>query len=326
MSICPDLAAQPHSPGAPWLLWPLPCSGLSVPHGGGWWGLGSAAGPPRRDLEDADVLIQLEAFEEAKAEDEEELLAVCGGVDMSSHQDVFNALFHKVGPPPPAPLRDCAAGPGLEPTWGAARAPGVTGPGGQGQGCQRRLCGPGPSRLPPGGAEGTSEPGGSVLVQLRPCWRVTVLHCSHDSQTGAHVPSGCRKHLETLSCPKWAGMLLHVPQCTAQPHPESWWPRCHAGTPRRLVPRAPPWRHRLEAQPAVVGGHSGKQAGGVSPPRRVRPLTAPSAPGEPLPGVRPAAVRAAGPPAPGPRAPLQPAALGGAGAPGEPGCAPGQRR
>ncbi|KAM6202704.1 inverted formin-2 [Rhynchocyon petersi] len=49
-----------------------------------------------RDIEDADLLIQLEAFEEAKAEDEEELLRVCGGVDMSSHQEVFASLFHKV--------------------------------------------------------------------------------------------------------------------------------------------------------------------------------------------------------------------------------------
>ncbi|XP_045415480.1 inverted formin-2 isoform X2 [Lemur catta] len=49
-----------------------------------------------RDLEDADLLIQLEAFEEAKAEDEEELLHVSGGVDMNSHQEVFASLFHKV--------------------------------------------------------------------------------------------------------------------------------------------------------------------------------------------------------------------------------------
>uniref|UniRef100_A0A8C2VPS1 Inverted formin 2 n=1 Tax=Chinchilla lanigera TaxID=34839 RepID=A0A8C2VPS1_CHILA len=49
-----------------------------------------------RDLEDADLLIQLEAFEEAKAEDEEELLRVCDGVNMNSHQEVFASLFHKV--------------------------------------------------------------------------------------------------------------------------------------------------------------------------------------------------------------------------------------
>ncbi|XP_045143967.1 inverted formin-2-like [Echinops telfairi] len=47
-------------------------------------------------MEDADLLIQLETFEEAKAEDEEELLRVWGGVDMSSHQEVFASLFHKV--------------------------------------------------------------------------------------------------------------------------------------------------------------------------------------------------------------------------------------
>ncbi|XP_051052635.1 inverted formin-2 isoform X3 [Phodopus roborovskii] len=49
-----------------------------------------------RDLEDADLLIQLEAFEEAKAEDEEELQRVCDGINMNSHQEVFASLFHKV--------------------------------------------------------------------------------------------------------------------------------------------------------------------------------------------------------------------------------------
>lgn len=49
-----------------------------------------------RDLEDVDLLIQLEAFTEAKAEDEEELLRVSGGIDVSSHQEVFASLFHKV--------------------------------------------------------------------------------------------------------------------------------------------------------------------------------------------------------------------------------------
>lgn len=63
-----------------------------------------------RDLEDADLLIQLEAFEEAKAEDEEELQRVCNGINMNSHQEVFASLFHKVqlgslgsGPVPPWP-------------------------------------------------------------------------------------------------------------------------------------------------------------------------------------------------------------------------------
>ncbi|XP_063118224.1 inverted formin-2 isoform X5 [Rattus norvegicus] len=49
-----------------------------------------------RDLEDADLLIQLEAFEEAKAEDEEELQRVSDGINMNSHQEVFTSLFHKV--------------------------------------------------------------------------------------------------------------------------------------------------------------------------------------------------------------------------------------
>ncbi|XP_021099260.1 inverted formin-2 isoform X3 [Heterocephalus glaber] len=49
-----------------------------------------------RDLEDADLLIQLEAFEEARVEDEEELLHVCDGINMNSHQEVFTSLFHKV--------------------------------------------------------------------------------------------------------------------------------------------------------------------------------------------------------------------------------------
>ncbi|XP_011376032.1 inverted formin-2-like isoform X2 [Pteropus vampyrus] len=60
-----------------------------------------------RNLEDADLLIQLEAFEEAKAEDQEELLQLCGGVDMNSHQEVFASLFHK---PRNAPWRRWSSG------------------------------------------------------------------------------------------------------------------------------------------------------------------------------------------------------------------------
>lgn len=75
-------------------------------------------GPPPpthpRDLEDGDLLIQLEAFREAKAEDEEELLRVFGGIDINSHQEVFSALFHKV----------CAAGSTSQDSagWGVLRA------------------------------------------------------------------------------------------------------------------------------------------------------------------------------------------------------------
>nr|XP_020633003.1 inverted formin-2 isoform X2 [Pogona vitticeps] len=49
-----------------------------------------------RDIEDVDLIIQCEAFEEAKAEDDEELLKICDGIDMSNHQEVFCCLFNKV--------------------------------------------------------------------------------------------------------------------------------------------------------------------------------------------------------------------------------------
>uniref|UniRef100_A0A8C7G453 Inverted formin 2 n=1 Tax=Oncorhynchus kisutch TaxID=8019 RepID=A0A8C7G453_ONCKI len=52
--------------------------------------------PKFRDEEDEDLIIQCEAFEEAMSEDEEELLRVYGGIDMSSHQEVFITLFNKV--------------------------------------------------------------------------------------------------------------------------------------------------------------------------------------------------------------------------------------
>ncbi|KAM6953928.1 LOW QUALITY PROTEIN: inverted formin-2-like [Aplochiton taeniatus] len=50
--------------------------------------------------EDVDLNIQCEAFEDALCEDEEEMNKVYGGIDMSSHQDVFSALFTKVSSPP----------------------------------------------------------------------------------------------------------------------------------------------------------------------------------------------------------------------------------
>lgn len=49
-----------------------------------------------REEEDEDLIIQCEAFEEAMAEDEEELLRVYGGIDMSNPQEVFTSLFNKV--------------------------------------------------------------------------------------------------------------------------------------------------------------------------------------------------------------------------------------
>ncbi|XP_054826984.1 inverted formin-2 isoform X2 [Eublepharis macularius] len=49
-----------------------------------------------RDIEDEDLLIQCETFEEAKSEDDEELLRICDGIDMNSHHEVFSSLFNKV--------------------------------------------------------------------------------------------------------------------------------------------------------------------------------------------------------------------------------------
>ncbi|KAJ8269933.1 hypothetical protein GJAV_G00108410 [Gymnothorax javanicus] len=56
--------------------------------------------PKLREQEEEDLLIQCEAFEETMAEDEEELERLWGGVDMSSHQEVFTALFNKVSRSP----------------------------------------------------------------------------------------------------------------------------------------------------------------------------------------------------------------------------------
>lgn len=49
-----------------------------------------------RELEDEDLTIQCETFEEAMAEDEEELLQLHGGINMSNHLEVFSLLFNKV--------------------------------------------------------------------------------------------------------------------------------------------------------------------------------------------------------------------------------------
>lgn len=49
-----------------------------------------------REQEDADLIIQCEAFEETMAEDEEEIMRLYGGIDMGSHQEVFTTLFNKV--------------------------------------------------------------------------------------------------------------------------------------------------------------------------------------------------------------------------------------
>uniref|UniRef100_A0A8D0CT09 Inverted formin 2 n=1 Tax=Sander lucioperca TaxID=283035 RepID=A0A8D0CT09_SANLU len=54
--------------------------------------------PKLREQEDEDLIIQCETFEETMAEDEEELLRVYGGIDMSDHMEVFTTLFNKVRP------------------------------------------------------------------------------------------------------------------------------------------------------------------------------------------------------------------------------------
>ncbi|XP_055028909.2 inverted formin-2 isoform X1 [Misgurnus anguillicaudatus] len=52
--------------------------------------------PKLREEDDEDLIIQCEAFEEAMSDDEEELLRVYGGIDMSDPQEVFTSLFNKV--------------------------------------------------------------------------------------------------------------------------------------------------------------------------------------------------------------------------------------
>ncbi|XP_061897984.1 inverted formin-2 isoform X2 [Entelurus aequoreus] len=56
--------------------------------------------PKLREQEDEDLIIQCEAFVEAMAEDEEELLRMNGGIDMSNHLEVFTTLFNKVSSSP----------------------------------------------------------------------------------------------------------------------------------------------------------------------------------------------------------------------------------
>lgn len=60
------------------------------------WGSVTAQCVCFREEDDEDLIIQCEAFEEAMAEDEDELLRLYGGIDMSNHQEVFSSLFNKV--------------------------------------------------------------------------------------------------------------------------------------------------------------------------------------------------------------------------------------
>uniref|UniRef100_A0A663LZG8 Inverted formin, FH2 and WH2 domain containing n=1 Tax=Athene cunicularia TaxID=194338 RepID=A0A663LZG8_ATHCN len=49
-----------------------------------------------RDIEEEDLLIQCDTFEEFKIEDDEELLKICDGINMNDHHEVFSSLFNKV--------------------------------------------------------------------------------------------------------------------------------------------------------------------------------------------------------------------------------------
>ncbi|CAL8315263.1 unnamed protein product [Lota lota] len=56
--------------------------------------------PRLRDTEDLNLNIQCDSFEDSLVEDEEEMMKVYGGIDMSSHQDVFTNLFTRVSSTP----------------------------------------------------------------------------------------------------------------------------------------------------------------------------------------------------------------------------------
>lgn len=52
--------------------------------------------PVSREAEDEDLNIQCDTFEDSLTEDQEEMERLYGGIDMSSHQQVFTSLFTKV--------------------------------------------------------------------------------------------------------------------------------------------------------------------------------------------------------------------------------------
>ena len=49
-----------------------------------------------RETDDVDLNIQCETFEDTMAYDDAEMESMYGGIDMSSHQEVFAILFTKV--------------------------------------------------------------------------------------------------------------------------------------------------------------------------------------------------------------------------------------
>lgn len=56
--------------------------------------------PRLRETEDEDLNIQCDAFEDSLTMDEEEMERLYGGIDMSSHQQVFTSLFTKMSSSP----------------------------------------------------------------------------------------------------------------------------------------------------------------------------------------------------------------------------------
>ncbi|XP_069772654.1 inverted formin-2 isoform X1 [Narcine bancroftii] len=56
--------------------------------------------PSLREKDDEDLLVQCLTFEDAKGNDDEELIQMYDGVDMNSHQEVFATLFNKVSSSP----------------------------------------------------------------------------------------------------------------------------------------------------------------------------------------------------------------------------------
>ncbi|XP_065819845.1 inverted formin-2-like isoform X3 [Labrus bergylta] len=56
--------------------------------------------PRLREIEDQDLNVQCDAFEDSLTQDEDKMERLYGGIDMSSHQQVFSLLFTKVSSRP----------------------------------------------------------------------------------------------------------------------------------------------------------------------------------------------------------------------------------
>ena len=49
-----------------------------------------------REVDDADLQIQCDVFYDEKLNDEEELTTASDGLDLSSHTDLFTAIYNRV--------------------------------------------------------------------------------------------------------------------------------------------------------------------------------------------------------------------------------------